>query len=99
VGREHPANVAIGAARLGLKSALITRVGDEPTGRFVLEQLAREGVLRGGCRWRRRCARPEAAFAMDQFLAGRIAFLKAKVKSDLTVEIRPAAMYEGVPGH
>ena len=25
-----PANVAIGAARLGLKSALISRVGDEP---------------------------------------------------------------------
>ena len=39
-----PANVAIGAARLGLRSALITRVGDEPMGRFVREQLAREGV-------------------------------------------------------
>lgn len=39
-----PANVAIGAARLGLKAALITRVGDEPMGRFVREQLEREGV-------------------------------------------------------
>jgi 5-dehydro-2-deoxygluconokinase len=39
-----PANIAIGAARLGLKSALISRVGDEPMGRFVREQLAREGV-------------------------------------------------------
>jgi 5-dehydro-2-deoxygluconokinase len=39
-----PANVAIGAARLGLKSALITRVGDESMGRFVREQLEREGV-------------------------------------------------------
>jgi 5-dehydro-2-deoxygluconokinase len=39
-----PANVAIGAARLKLKSALITRVGDEPMGRFVREQLARESV-------------------------------------------------------
>jgi len=39
-----PANVAIGAARLGLKSALISRVGDEPAGRFVLEQLTHEGV-------------------------------------------------------
>ena len=39
-----PANVAIGTARLGLKSALITRVGDEPMGRFVQEQLVREGV-------------------------------------------------------
>jgi 5-dehydro-2-deoxygluconokinase len=39
-----PANVAIGATRLGLKSALITRVGDEPMGRFVREQLEREGI-------------------------------------------------------
>ena len=39
-----PANVAIGAARLGLAAALISRVGDEPMGRFVREQLAREGV-------------------------------------------------------
>jgi len=39
-----PANVAIGAARLGLRSALISRVGDEPMGRFVRQQLTREGV-------------------------------------------------------
>jgi 5-dehydro-2-deoxygluconokinase len=45
-----PANVAIGAARLGLSAALITRVGDEPMGRFVLEQLARERVETRGVR-------------------------------------------------
>src|SRR5579875_1454385 len=39
-----PANIAVGTARLGLKSALLTRVGDEQVGRFILEQLAREGV-------------------------------------------------------
>lgn len=39
-----PANIAIGSARLGLKSALISRVGDEHMGRFIREQLAREGV-------------------------------------------------------
>lgn len=39
-----PANIAIGTARLGLRSALLTRVGDEPFGRFLREQLAREGV-------------------------------------------------------
>ena len=43
-----PANVAIGAARLGLGAALISRVGDEPMGRFVLEQLARERVVTRG---------------------------------------------------
>ena len=39
-----PTNMAVGAARLGLKSALITRVGDEHMGRFIREQLAAEGV-------------------------------------------------------
>jgi len=39
-----PTNIACGAARLGLKSAVITKVGDEHMGRFVREQLAREGV-------------------------------------------------------
>lgn len=39
-----PTNIAIGTARLGLRSGLITRVGDEHMGRFLREQLAREGV-------------------------------------------------------
>ncbi|MGD9915686.1 MAG: 5-dehydro-2-deoxygluconokinase [Rhizobiaceae bacterium] len=39
-----PANISVGAARLGLKSALLTRVGDEQMGRFIREQLVREGV-------------------------------------------------------
>jgi len=39
-----PTNMAAGMARLGLKSALITRVGDEHMGRFIREELVREGV-------------------------------------------------------
>jgi 5-dehydro-2-deoxygluconokinase len=39
-----PANIAIGSARLGLRSAVITRVGDEHMGRFIREQLECEGV-------------------------------------------------------
>lgn len=39
-----PANIAAGAARLGLRSALLTRVGDEHMGRFIREELGREGV-------------------------------------------------------
>jgi 5-dehydro-2-deoxygluconokinase len=45
-----PANIAIGTARLGLKSALISRVGEEAMGRFVMEQLTREGVDARGVR-------------------------------------------------
>jgi 5-dehydro-2-deoxygluconokinase len=36
-------NAAFGAARLGLKSSMLTRVGDEQNGRFLVNALAREG--------------------------------------------------------
>ncbi len=39
-----PSNIAVGGARLGLKTAVITGVGDEQMGRFLLEQFSREGV-------------------------------------------------------
>lgn len=39
-----PCNTAVGAARLGLRAAMLTRVGDEHNGRFVRETLAAEGV-------------------------------------------------------
>ena len=38
------ANIAVGTARLGLRSAMLTRVGDEHMGRFVRAQLEAEGV-------------------------------------------------------
>ncbi|WP_122424735.1 bifunctional 5-dehydro-2-deoxygluconokinase/5-dehydro-2-deoxyphosphogluconate aldolase [Pseudomonas viridiflava] len=37
------ANIAFGTARLGLKSAMLSRVGDDHMGRFLVESLAREG--------------------------------------------------------
>jgi 5-dehydro-2-deoxygluconokinase len=43
-----PSNIAIGTARLGLRSAVITRVGNEQMGRFVREQMQREGVSTDG---------------------------------------------------
>ena len=43
-----PTNIACGTARLGLKAAVITAVGDEHMGRFIREELVREGVnIRG----------------------------------------------------
>ncbi len=38
------ANTAVAAARLGLRVAMLTRVGADPMGRFVLETLARERI-------------------------------------------------------
>ncbi|MEM5312868.1 5-dehydro-2-deoxygluconokinase [Paraburkholderia sp. JHI869] len=37
------ANIAFGCARLGLKSAMLTRVGDDHMGRFLVETLTKEG--------------------------------------------------------
>ncbi|BDB24512.1 5-dehydro-2-deoxygluconokinase [Cupriavidus sp. P-10] len=37
------ANIAFGTARLGLRSAMISRVGNEQNGRFLLDTLRREG--------------------------------------------------------
>ncbi|HKP67131.1 MAG TPA: 5-dehydro-2-deoxygluconokinase [Casimicrobiaceae bacterium] len=37
------ANTAFGCARLGLKAGLISRIGDDAMGRFLVETIAREG--------------------------------------------------------
>ncbi len=39
-----PTNMAVGAARLGLRAGVATRVGDEHFGRFIRETLDSEGV-------------------------------------------------------
>ncbi|WP_206366189.1 bifunctional 5-dehydro-2-deoxygluconokinase/5-dehydro-2-deoxyphosphogluconate aldolase [Sphingomonas flavalba] len=39
-----PTNTAVGGARLGLRTGLVTRVGTDHMGRFLHEQLGREGV-------------------------------------------------------
>ena len=43
-----PANIAVGTSRLGLKSAILTRVGADHMGRFVREALEQEGVSTAG---------------------------------------------------
>lgn len=39
-----PSNIAIGSTRLGLKTALLTAVGEDEVGKFVLNYLQREGI-------------------------------------------------------
>ena len=39
-----PTNTAVGSSRLGLKAGLVTGVGNEHMGRFVIEALQKEGV-------------------------------------------------------
>ena len=45
------ANIAVGTARLGVKSAMLTRVGDEHMGRYVRRTLADNGVDVRGVRF------------------------------------------------
>ncbi|USH00759.1 carbohydrate kinase [Thermococcus argininiproducens] len=39
-----PANVSVGLSRLGIESALVSKVGDDPFGEFLIESLNKEGV-------------------------------------------------------
>ena len=39
-----PTNISVGAKRLGLKTALLTAIGDDPVGDFILHFLEGEGV-------------------------------------------------------
>ncbi|HWG85756.1 MAG TPA: 5-dehydro-2-deoxygluconokinase, partial [Deinococcales bacterium] len=39
-----PTNIIVGATRLGLRTALLTAVGNDPVGRFILNFLDKEGV-------------------------------------------------------
>lgn len=45
-----PANVAVGARRLGVPSAFLGKVGDDPFGRHLVHVLEREGVDAGAVR-------------------------------------------------
>src|SRR3546814_1391494 len=55
------ANIAFGTARLGLKSAMLSRVGDDHMGRFLVESLAREGCDVSGIK-----VDPERLTALDR---------------------------------
>src|SRR5437764_10825043 len=39
-----PTNISVGTRRLGLRSAVVTAVGEDPVGDFILRFLDREGV-------------------------------------------------------
>lgn len=43
-----PANVAVGIARLGGRSAFIGRVGDDPFGRFMQKRLRMSRLIQNG---------------------------------------------------
>src|SRR5690606_27240120 len=46
-----PANVAVAVQRLGLESAFITQVGDDPFGHYLASVLENEGIDISGIRY------------------------------------------------
>ena len=40
----HRTNISVGGARLGLKTALVTGLGEDPVGDFIVAFLQKEGV-------------------------------------------------------
>ena len=64
------ANVAVAAARLGNRAALISGVGDDPFGKFVRAELARLGVDNRYVRDQRRV--PDPGHVLRDLPAGRL---------------------------
>ncbi|KQR39716.1 PfkB family carbohydrate kinase [Microbacterium sp. Leaf159] len=62
-----PMNVAVGLARLGLSTTLLTRIGDDACGRMLEEHLVREGVALTAASLRvgERTSRATAAIGAD----------------------------------
>jgi fructokinase len=58
-----PANVAVAAARMGLQSAFIGKVGDDPFGHFLAEVLAQDHVNISGVRYDNQAKTSMAFFA------------------------------------
>lgn len=75
-----PANVAVGIARLGGKSAFIGRVGDDPFGRFMLQTLTDERV---DVEWMRR----DPAYRTSTVVVD----LDAQGERSFTFMVRPSA--------
>lgn len=58
-----PANIAVGASKLGLKSAIISRVADDPHGHFVARYLQKLGVDVSQMQYDQSGAKTSVAFA------------------------------------
>jgi 5-dehydro-2-deoxygluconokinase len=72
-----PANIAIGAARLGLKSGLITGVGNEQMGRFIIEQCTCEGVSTQGIKIDPHCLTALVLLAVEDEGASPMIFYRS----------------------
>ena len=94
-----PTNVAVAAARLGVRTAAVTAVGDDGFGAFVRARLAGHGV---DTRWVRvvpGALTPLALVALDPPEAPAVAFYRGAVPPDtlLTADDVPLDVVRAVP--
>lgn len=89
-----PTNVAVAGARLGLRSALVTAVADDPLGDYALAKLTQLGVQTRFVARRPRGRTPVVLVALEDPAEPTITFLRAPDAPDTTVE--PDAVDEQV---
>lgn len=80
-----PTNVAVAAARLGLHSGVITKVGDDGFGRFAVHQLADWGVDTSFVGTSAQASTPLALAALDPPEEPTVAFYRGVRPPDTTI--------------
>ena len=80
-----PTNVAVAAARLGRRAALVTKVGDDGFGQYVLNRLGGWGVLTDFVRRQPGGQTPLALAALDPPETPQVAFYRGPAAPDTTL--------------
>ena len=81
-----PTNVAVAAARLGLDSAVVTAVGEDPLGDYAVARLAEFGVDTRYVTRRERGRTPVAVVALENPAEPTLVLLRGADAPDTTVE-------------
>ena len=82
-----PSNVAVAAARLGLRSAVVTAVGADPLGEYTLAKLAALGVDTRYVAVRADGRTPVVLVALEDPAEPTITFLREPDAPDTTIEV------------
>lgn len=86
-----PTNVAVAGARLGLRTAVVTAVGDDPMGDYVVAKLAALGVQTSYVARQAGGRTPVVLVALEVPAEPTITFLRAPDAPDTTIEVDAVA--------
>lgn len=82
-----PTNVAVAGARLGLRTAVVTAVGDDPLGEYTITRLAALGVQTRYVARRQGGRTPVVLVALEDPAEPTITFLRAPDAPDTAIEV------------